>query len=156
ETETGVTTFFLKHEIDTGDILFQEKEPIHADDDAGNLYERLMNKGADLIVKTTRAIASGNYAPVQQSPDLEITKHAPKIFKETCEINWSQNSKEILNFIRGLSPYPAAWTTIDGKTLKIYKANATIKVANFLKPGEYKTDNKTFFDVRTNDGMITI
>src|SRR5690606_10554962 len=80
----------------------------------------------------------------------------PKIFKETCEIDWNQSSKDILNFIRGLSPYPTAWTTIDNKLLKIYKASATIKVANFLKPGEYKTDNKTFFDIRTGDGMITI
>jgi methionyl-tRNA formyltransferase len=156
ETETGVTTFFLKHEIDTGDILFQEKEPITSDDNAGSLYERLMYKGADLVVKTVKAIATGNYVPLQQNIAKEQIKHAPKIFKETCEINWHQNSQDILNFVRGLSPYPTAWTTIDNKLLKIYKASPTIKVANFLKPGEYKTDNKTFFDIRTGDGMITI
>lgn len=156
ETETGVTTFFLKHEIDTGDILFQETEPIHPDDDAGSLYERLMHKGADLVVKTTEAIAAGNYSPVGQILAKEHIKHAPKIFKETCEINWNQGSKDILNFIRGLAPYPAAWTTVDNKVLKIYKASPTAKIANFLKPGEYKTDNKTFFDIRTGDGMISI
>ena len=156
ETETGVTTFFLKHAIDTGDILFQEKEPIHPDDDAGSLYERLMHKGANLVVTTVSAIAAGNYKSIQQNVSGEEVKHAPKIFKETCEIDWNQSSKDILNFIRGLSPYPTAWTTIDNKLLKIYKASATIKVANFLKPGEYKTDNKTFFDIRTGDGMITI
>ncbi len=156
ETETGVTTFFLKHAIDTGDILFQEKEPIHPDDDAGSLYERLMHKGANLVVTTVSAIAAGNYKSIQQNVSGEEVKHAPKIFKETCEIDWNQSSKDILNFIRGLSPYPTAWTTIDNKLLKIYRASATIKVANFLKPGEYKTDNKTFFDIRTGDGMITI
>ncbi len=156
EIETGVTTFFLKHEIDTGDILFQEKEPIYPDDTAGTLYERLMHKGAALVLKTVNAIAEGNYNPVQQAGAIGEIKHAPKIFKETCEINWNQSSKDILNFIRGLSPYPAAWTTVDQKILKIYSASPTVKVANFLQPGEYITDNKTFFDIKTGDGMITI
>lgn len=156
EQETGVTTFFLKHEIDTGDIIYQEKEPISVEDDAGTLYERLMNKGASLVVKTVNSIASGDYTPISQNFTKEDINLAPKIFKETCEIDWDKNSIEILNFIRGLSPYPAAWTTLDNKTLKIYKAATTNKVANFLKPGEYKTDNKTFLDFRTKDGMISI
>ena len=156
EQETGVTTFFLKHEIDTGDIIYQEKEPISVEDDAGTLYERLMNKGASLVVKTVNSIASGDYTPISQNFTKEDINLAPKIFKETCEIDWDKNSIETLNFIRGLSPYPAAWTTLDNKILKIYKAATTNKVANFLKPGEYKTDNKTFWDFRTKDGMISI
>lgn len=156
EEETGLTTFFLKQEIDTGDIIFQEKEPIYPEDDAGSLYERLMNKGASLILKTVNTIASGHHKPLIQNPHLEDLKPAPKIFKETCEINWQNSSWEALNFIRGLSPYPTAWTTIEDKVVKIYKASTTVKVANFLKPGEFKTDNKTFLDIRTGDGMLSI
>lgn len=156
EEETGLTTFFLKHEIDTGDIIFQEKEPIYPEDDAGSLYERLMNKGASLILKTVHAIASGDYEPLKQNPQIENIKPAPKIFKENCEINWQKSSKEILNFIRGLAPYPAAWTNLEDKVVKIYRAEPTVKVANFLKSGEFKTDNKTFLDIRTGDGMISI
>lgn len=154
EQETGVTTFFLQHSIDTGDILFQEKEAIGPEDTAGTLYERLMHKGADLVVKTSKAISEGKYTLQKQDNDIE--KHAPKIFKPDCEINWASDSKEVINFIRGLSPYPTAWTTLAGKTLKIYKASPTIKVANFLKPGEFKTDNKSFLHFRTNDGMVAI
>lgn len=122
EKETGVTTFFLKHEIDTGSILFQEKEPIYPEDDAGSLYVRLMNKGAQLVLKTVKAIESGNYEARPQTTGPQI-KHAPKIFRETCEINWNKNSDEIINFVRGLSPYPGAWTVINGKTYKIFKVS---------------------------------
>src|SRR5687767_4304162 len=120
EKETGLTTFFLKHEIDTGSIIFQEKEPIHNDDNVGTLYERLMIKGAQLVLKTTQAIASGNYPAIPQQQEDEI-KHAPKIFKETCEINWNQPNERVRNFVRGLSPYPAAWTRLQDKVFKIYK-----------------------------------
>jgi len=122
EKETGVTTFFLKHEIDTGNILFQEKEPIFPEDDAGTLYDRLMNKGAGLVLKTVRAIESGDYKGVSQTESGEL-KHAPKIFRETCMIDWNKNSNEIVNFVRGLSPYPAAWTKINDKTYKIFKVS---------------------------------
>ncbi|HRG79892.1 MAG TPA: methionyl-tRNA formyltransferase, partial [Cyclobacteriaceae bacterium] len=105
EKETGVTTFFLKHEIDTGSIIFQDKETILETDDAGSLYERLMHKGANLVLKTVQAIEQGDYPSRPQSEAMEI-KHAPKIFKETCEINWNQPSKKIIDFVRGLSPYP--------------------------------------------------
>src|SRR5689334_10217937 len=114
EKETGVTTFFLKHEIDTGSIIFQEKEIIHDADDIGSLYERLMKKGSQLVLKTVKAIEAGNYPSTPQPQGIEI-KHAPKIFKETCEINWNQPSKKIVDFVRGLSPYPAAWTILNGK-----------------------------------------
>jgi len=125
EKETGVTTFFLKHEIDTGSIIFQEKEPIHASDDVGLLYERLMYKGAALVLKTVKAIEAGNYPSVPQSLELEI-KHAPKIFKETCEINWNQSAKKIVDFVRGLSPQPGAWTVLNRKTYKIFKCEVSI------------------------------
>ena len=124
ETETGVTTFFLKHEIDTGSIIFQEKEPIHVDDNVGTLYERLMLKGAALVLKTVKAIEKGDYPSIPQESSAE-TKHAPKIFKDTCEINWNQASKKIIDFVRGLSPYPSAWTKINGKTYKIFKVSDT-------------------------------
>src|SRR6478735_1933422 len=121
EKETGVTTFFLKHEIDTGSIIFQEKEPIHDSDDVGLLYDRLMIRGAQLVLKTVRSIETGNYPSVPQPEHVEI-KHAPKIFKETCQINWNQSSTKIINFVRGLSPYPAAWAVLNEKTYKVFKA----------------------------------
>ncbi|MFN3316928.1 MAG: methionyl-tRNA formyltransferase, partial [Raineya sp.] len=109
ETETGVTTFFLQHEIDTGNIIFQEKEPISPTDTAGSLYQRLMHKGAKLVLKTVQTIEKGD---VQTFPQVGEITHAPKIFRETCQIDWNKTSTEIYNFVRGLAPYPAAWTTL--------------------------------------------
>jgi len=139
EKETGVTTFFLKHEIDTGNILFQEKEPILPEDDAGTLYERLMDKGAGLVLKTVKAIESGAYNPQSQITSQEL-KHAPKIFRETCMIDWNRRSQEIVNFVRGLSPYPGAWTTINDKTYKIFKVSL----------------NDTGIKMKTADGFVFI
>src|SRR6267154_1917302 len=119
EKETGVTTFFLKHEIDTGSIIFQEKEKINEDDDVGKLYERLMRRGSALVLKTVSAIKDGNVPSLPQDESVQI-KHAPKIFKETCEVNWNQPSEAIINFVRGLSPYPAAWTNLNGKVFKLF------------------------------------
>lgn len=156
EKETGATTFFLKHEIDTGSIIFQEKEPIHDSDDVGQLYERLMHKGAQLVLKTVKAIEAGDY-PSQPQEDSGEIKHAPKIFKETCEINWNQPSESVRNFVRGLSPYPAAWTTLNGKVYKLFKVTSTTDGnASGVLPGEYNTDNKTFLRVKTQDGWITV
>jgi methionyl-tRNA formyltransferase len=120
EKETGVTTFFLKHEIDTGSILFQDKEPILPDDDAGMLYDRLMKKGAGLVLKTVRAIEAGDYKPMPQSESGEL-KHAPKVYR--TEIDWNQPSEKIVNLVRGLSPFPGTWTTIEGKIFKIFKVS---------------------------------
>lgn len=156
EKETGATTFFLKHEIDTGSIIFQEKEPIHETDNVGTLYERLMHKGAALVLKTVKAIEKGDYPSVPQDMSVEI-KHAPKIFKETCEINWDQSSKKIVDFIRGLSPYPAAWTLINGKTFKIFKGEAcTADRQLTVDRGPIRTDNKTHLDIKTSDGWVSI
>lgn len=155
EKETGVTTFFLKHDIDTGSIIFQEKEPISDDDTAGTLYERLMQRGAALVLKTVQTIASRTYSMTPQ-PETGDIKHAPKIFKETCEINWSQSSEQVRNFVRGLSPYPAAWTTLAGRTFKIYKASAAGGSGRAQNPGEFSTDNKNYLYLKTLDGWISI
>jgi methionyl-tRNA formyltransferase len=154
EKETGVTTFFLKHEIDTGSIIFQEKEPILDSDDVGSLYERLMKKGSQLVLKTVKAIEAGKYPSLPQSSDIE-TKHAPKIFKETCQINWNQSSQQIINFVRGLSPYPAAWTVLNGKTYKIFKCQSVVDKRSSTV-GQIETDNKTYLYVKTLDGWISI
>lgn len=154
ETETGVTTFFLKHEIDTGEIIFQESEPIHPGDNVGSLYNRLMHKGADLVLKTVRAIANDDYPQIPQNTNQEL-KSAPKIFKDDCKINWEQPSEVIENFIRGLSPYPAAWSELDGKTIKIYQVRKSSAGTN--KPaGEFYSDGKTFLRVNTKTGTLDI
>ncbi len=156
EKETGATTFFLKHEIDTGSIIFQEKEKINDDDDAGSLYERLMHKGAALVLKTVKAIEEGSYPSLPQNETTE-TKHAPKIFKETCEVNWNQPSEKIWNFVRGLSPYPAAWTNLNGKVFKLFKVQSTDNnQQSTVSPGNIETDNKTHLKVKTQDGWISI
>ena len=156
EKETGVTTFFLKHEIDTGSIVFQEKEPIHENDDVGKVYERLMNKGAQLVLKTVKVIESGDYSLQPQPEGIEI-KHAPKIFKETCEINWNQSSEQVRNFVRGLSPYPAAWTMLNGKVFKIFSCHkASHDNRHIIDPGQVATDNKNYLSVKTSDGWISI
>lgn len=161
DTETGVTTFFIEKEIDTGKIIFKEKTPIGADDTAGSVHDRLMEIGADLVLKTVRAIEAGEYPQEPQPNDVEL-KAAPKLFKETCEINWQLPSKNIVDFIRGLSPYPAAWTYFEGKVLKIFKANASeltelATKEGILKEGVcYKTDEKHYFAIQTADGWVSI
>lgn len=125
ETETGLTTFRIRQEIDTGNLAFQETEPILPDDTAGSLYERLRQKGAGLMLKTMDALANGRLPDIPQPTDTSGLKPAPKIFRETCRIDWSKSASDIRNFIRGLSPYPGAWTTMDGKTIKIHGASAT-------------------------------
>lgn len=155
EKETGLTTFFLKHEIDTGNIIFQETEPIEEDDTVGTLYVRLMEKGAGLVLKTVKAIALGEYPQEPQNTDIEI-KHAPKIFKETCEINWDQSSEKVYDFIRGLSPYPAAWTELAGKKFKIFGAKKTSFQSAGEHPGDYDTDNKTYLHVQTAGNPLAI
>ena len=155
EKETGVTTFFLRHDIDTGNIIFQEKEPILDDDDAGTLYQRLMQRGSQLVLKTVKAIKSGSYEAIPQ-PQVAVLKHAPKIFKETCEIQWDGSNESIRNFIRGLSPYPAAWTTLKGKNFKIYKTSFAVHPQSGENPGDMFTDNKNYLYLKTNDGWLSI
>lgn len=153
ETETGVTTFFIKHEIDTGNIIMQEKEPIRDSDTVGTLYERLMEKGAGLVVKTVKAIRDNSYQLTEQK-EFENINHAPKLFKENCQINWAKSSKEVYDFVRGLSPYPAAWTKLIDKTYKIFETQiAALPLES--EPGVVHTTNDEIF-VKTGDGAVKI
>ena len=152
EKETGITTFFLQHEIDTGNILFQEKEPILPEDTAGSLYERLMNKGAQLVLKTVQAIEHNNYKAKPQA-DIAAT-HAPKIFKETCQINWNQPAASIRDFVRGLSPYPAAWMELNGQHCKVYAVSLKNEKSRQKETGEVITDNKSYIAVQAKDALV--
>ncbi len=154
EKQTGLTTFFLQHEIDTGEVIYQEVEPISEDDDAGSLYERLMHKGGTLVLKTVEAIAEDR---VESKPQVytENLPKAPKIFKETCEIDWTKSAEEIYNFIRGLSPYPTAWTRVKDVVYKIYKAS--FEVVNQHNPPAYiETDNKNYIKIACKDGWVIL
>lgn len=154
ETETGVTTFFLKHEIDTGSIIFQDKEPISYDDNVGSVYERLMVRGAALVLKTVQAIDQGDYPSMPQDESGEL-KAAPKIFRETCEIDWTRTASEVRNHVRGLSPYPAAWTTFQDKNLKVYACEVSQEASKGAL-GEITTDWKTFLRVATGEGTLEL
>lgn len=154
EKKTGLTTFFIKHEIDTGSIILQEEEPILPDDNAGTLHDRLKITGADLVLKTVKAIEMDDYK-LKMQKNIPGIKTAPKITREMCMINWNQNQDEIYNFIRGLSPYPAAWTKIGHSIFKIYKVSyGEKKILGNI--GYYQTDNRTFFHVQCVDGLIRI
>ncbi|MHA7877929.1 MAG: methionyl-tRNA formyltransferase [Bacteroidota bacterium] len=157
EQETGLTTFFLEQTIDTGQILFQEKAPIHAHDTAGTLHERLQNKGAALVLKTVRAIARGDYVGQPQvATQAQLQKKAPKIVKAHCQINWNQEAKVILNFIRGLSPYPAAWTLLNDQVYKILSAEKATIALPSLAPGQILSDEKHHIYVGTKDVPVAI
>lgn len=157
EAESGVTTFFLKHDIDTGNILFTEKVTLTGTETAGELYERLMNKGAGLLVKTVKGIESGRYSehPQTHLSEGQELKHAPKIFKEDCRINFDQPVQVVYNFIRGMSPSPTAFTTLNDKTLKVYYATYEV-IGTTVTPGLYVTDNKTYLKFAANDGYISV
>ncbi|MDR2126286.1 MAG: methionyl-tRNA formyltransferase [Prevotellaceae bacterium] len=159
EKITGVTTFFINKEIDSGKIIFSEKVEITHNDNAGTLHNKLMKTGAELVIKTVDAIASKNII-LQSQHESEHLKTAPKIFKEMCKINWAQNPEEIYNFIRGLSPYPAAWCEFTGKdkqtvSAKIYTA-AYENIKHDLPLGTIKSDGKTFFKVACSGGFVNI
>ncbi len=121
DRETGVTTFFLKHEIDTGDILMQQRIEIAPDENAGSVHDRLMHLGAEMTIATVRGIIDGDLTPIPQSDILkgEAPTPAPKIFRETCRIDWTQSAEKIHNLVRGLAPYPAAWSTLLHKDKKV-------------------------------------
>ena len=160
ETMTGVTTFFIEKEIDTGNIIFSENIEIKATDTAGDLHDRMMWIGGDLMVKTVKAIASGVYPSVKQDFSQEL-KPAPKIFKETCKIDWQKDAKTICDFVRGLSPYPAAWTMLDGKVLKIFETEIVkeeLPELDNLKFEDFslKTDHKKQLLIQTSNGYLAI
>ncbi len=159
EKETGVTTFFLNHDIDTGNIIMAEKVVIGDNDTAGVIHDKLMNIGAELVVKTVKKIANGNVVEIPQMDDGELLP-APKIFKDDCKINWNSSASKIHNLIRGMSPYPAAWTEVieDDKSavsLKIFLSEVVESDA-VLKPGELCSDGKEILYVGTSFGVISI
>jgi len=158
EKETGVTTFKLQQEIDTGNILLSEKIAIGDDETAGELHDRMKEIGADLLLKTVEGIAEGNLNDVPQGKGVQTgLKHAPKIFTETCHIDWNKTVQEVHNLIRGLSPYPAAFTKLDDKKMKIFKASPhdDSKPSSALV-GTYQTDNKTYLQFACSDGHLSI
>jgi methionyl-tRNA formyltransferase len=164
EKETGVTTFFIKHEIDTGDILFQKKLPIGPDETAGEVHDRMMLLGAELVLETVQAIEKGGYI-LQKQDETQVSK-APKIFHETCEIDFNQPALNVHNFVRGLSPYPGAWAHLhwsqdsgqdryEGEVVKIFKTEK-ITEAHKHTPGEFVTDGRKSLKIATADGYVEV
>jgi len=163
EKETGVTTFFINEKIDTGNIIYSRKISIRPDETAGELHDRLMQTGAELVLETVAAIANHEAQVVPQEllmPDIIDLKKAPKIFKEHCQIDWNDNVANIYNFIRGMSPHPGAYTTLtssDGSShyLKIYKANPEFLLHN-IPPGQILTDGYSYLKIAVRDGFIQL
>ncbi len=155
ETETGITTFFLQHEIDTGDLLFQETEPISTTDTTGELYERLMHKGGALVVKTAKAIETGDIHPTPQQEIAEL-KSAPKLQRSTGEVHWNRTGREIVNLVRGMHPFPGAHTEFQGKNCKLVGVAFHPEIIPDLGEGVWDTDQKTFLRVGCKDGYINI
>jgi methionyl-tRNA formyltransferase len=158
EKETGVTTFFLKHEIDTGDVLMTDRFAIEEDDTAGDVHDKMMRVGAETLLKSVKMIEKGGYI-LKPQEDTEAT-HAPKIFTETCVINFNQSTQKVHDFIRGLSPYPTAFTTLDNLKLKIFKTKKEVispqsdDQNNTILVGKFISDNKNFVKIATEDGFI--
>lgn len=161
DTETGITTFFLDSKIDTGSIIQRVSVPILDTDNAGDVHDKLMHLGSDLVLETIDNLLADNVHPVPQSEfsSEEPLRPAPKIFKETCRIDWSGGVKRVYDFVRGLSPYPAAWTELiaDGKksVLKIYAASKEFCVTA-EHPGTVVTDGKNYLKVVLADGYLKL
>ena len=158
EQETGVTTFFLQQEIDTGDLILQKRTPITDGDNAGTIHDRLMSIGAAAVVETVDCIIAGT-APKTPQPQGVTLKSAPKIFKETCRVDWTQSCHQIFNFVRGLSPYPAAWSVLhtDDKTIDIKLFEVTREPATHtLQAGQVVCDGKNYLKVAVADGFVKI
>jgi methionyl-tRNA formyltransferase len=170
EKETGVTTFKLKHEIDTGDILMQESFPIDENETAGDVHDKMKEIGARVLVETVKGIADGK---LQEKPQSSIENsqnpethspltihhsqlnHAPKIFTETCNIDWRRSIDEIQNLIRGLSPFPGAFTELGDKTIKIFSSGKELSLPT-SKPGRWESDGKTYLKFAAKDGYILL
>ena len=166
EKETGVTTFKLKHEIDTGDILLQERFPIGDDETAGEVHDKMKAIGAQLLVRTVAGLAEGTLKktpqlstgspqPASPADRPETLKHAPKIFTETCRIDFSKTVNEVHNLIRGLSPFPGAFTSLDGKTLKIFRTEKQPGSTRSTS-GSFETDKKQFLKFACADGYVLV
>ena len=155
EKETGVTTFRLKHEIDTGDILLQQRFPIAEDETAGELHDKMKDIGAATLVETVKGLAAGTLIEQPQIDNTHQTvlRHAPKIFTGTCMIDWNKNAAEIHNLVRGLSPFPGAFTYLNGKMLKVYRSSKEI-TAHQHQAGEVLSDGQHFLKFACADGYI--
>lgn len=162
DTETGITTFFLTHEIDTGKVIQQVSVPIADTDNVEVVHDKLMLLGGTLVVETVEAILHGRVKPMPQEEMAVVgeLRPAPKIFKDTCRINWAQPTKRIYDFVRGLSPYPAAWAELNCPNgeeviVKIFESGKKEEVHGFV-PGTILTDGKNYIKVATLDGFILI
>jgi methionyl-tRNA formyltransferase len=161
ETVTGVTTFKLQQEIDTGGILMQDSFPIADTDTAGDVHDHMMKFGAAVLVKTIQGLVAGTLPAVPQQASAEL-KHAPKIFTETGKIDWNNSTVSIYNLIRGLSPFPAAFSSLDGKLLKIYRSEKESRgsagggTPDGVVPGTHDSDGKTYLRFATADGWIRV
>ncbi|MFY8020809.1 MAG: methionyl-tRNA formyltransferase [Bacteroidia bacterium] len=153
ETKSGVCTFFLKHEIDTGDILLSREVTITPTMLAGELHDILMHTGAELVIESVRKVESGHYAGIPQSSSSN--KIAPKIFKEHCLIHFNQPAEKVYNLIRGMSPYPAAYFQLNGKNMKVFKAEI-VKSNRVLEAGSIESDGKTFLQIHCADDDIRL
>ena len=157
EKETGITTFKLQHEIDTGNILMQEKIEIGENETAGELYERLKELGAQVLLKTVKELADGSLNETPQvsvlSTEYSVLRHAPKITTKTCQIDWNKNADKIYNLVRGLSPYPAAFTELGDKIIKVYRCEKEM-VLPTTRIGRWESDKKTFLKFACKDGYI--
>lgn len=153
EKETGVTTFFLKHEIDTGDMLMQSKLPIHEDDSTGNVHDKMMMLGAEVVLESVARIEAKDYS-LQPQDDSKVSK-APKIHTDTCQINFDQPTQKVYDFIRGMNPFPTAWTTLEGKQFKIFKVKKHIE-NHSNEVGTYATDSKKYLWFFTQDGYVEV
>jgi methionyl-tRNA formyltransferase len=167
EKETGVTTFKLKHEIDTGDILLQESFPIGENETAGEVHDSMKEIGARVLVETVKGLADGSLKEIPQhterlmqnalhsafTTEHSALKHAPKIFTDTCKIDWGKPVDEIHNLVRGLSPFPTAFTVLNGKNLKIFRS-VKEKTVPHSKSGQWESDEKTFLKFAAADGYI--
>ncbi|MCD8031908.1 MAG: methionyl-tRNA formyltransferase [Bacteroides sp.] len=162
EKETGLTTFFLTHEIDTGEVIRQVRVPVAEEDNVGVVHDRLMKEGGPLVIETVEDIlrATVKSVPQNQLPVEGELKPAPKLFKETCRIDWTRTTKQVYDFIRGLSPYPAAWTELvngagESIVVKIFESEK-VTGETLRKPGTIQTDGKNFLHVATADGYVAV
>lgn len=153
EKTTGLTTFFLQHTIDTGDIIMQRQVQIEKADDAGSLHDKMMHTGAELVLETVRAIENNTVLPLPQKQDS--LKSAPKLFREDCLIQWNRDAEQVLNFIRGLSPYPGAYTFFDNRSVKIFRAHK-VAADKISEPGTHFTDGYSRLTYSATNGNIAI
>lgn len=163
DTETGITTFFLRHEIDTGRVIQQVRIPIADDDCVGDVHDRLMLLGGKLVTETVDALIAGTVTSVEQddmTAEGTELRPAPKIFRETCRMDWTQTQKRVYDHVRGLSPYPAAWTelTMGAKTVavKVFRTEKLTSESPLAEPGTVRTDGRTTLDVCCADGWLRI